>query len=184
MREMISELIEYRHLLFMLTWRDIRVRYKQSIMGFLWAIFMPMMIVCAGILVKKGFSIVSGKPMEFMELASVSVKALPWAFFVGSIRFATNSLVGRSNLVTKIYFPREVLPLSSVLANLFDFLIAGAVLILILAIARIGVSIYLLWLPLILIFLILFTAGISMFLSCANLFFRDVKYIVEVILTF
>ena len=184
MRETINELIQYRHLLFMLTWRDIKVRYKQSVMGFLWAIFMPIMIVCAGILVKKGFSIISGKPMEFMELASVSVKALPWAFFVGSIRFATNSLVGKSNLVTKIYFPREVLPLSSVLANLFDFLIAGAVLILILAIARIGVSIYLLWLPLILIFLILFTAGISMFLSCANLFFRDVKYIVEVILTF
>jgi len=122
--------------------------------------------------------------MVFAELASVSVKSLPWAFFVGSIRFATNSLVGRSNLVTKIYFPREVLPLSSVLGNLFDFSIATTVLILIFAIARIGVSIYLLWLPFLLILLILFTSGLSMLLSCANLFFRDVKYIVEVILTF
>jgi len=184
MRETINELIQYRHLLFMLTWRDIKVRYKQSVMGFLWAIFMPMMIVCAGILVKKGFSIVSGKPMEFMELASVSVKALPWAFFVGSIRFATNSLVGKSNLVTKIYFPREVLPLSSVLANLFDFAVAAVVLFVILVIAGIGASIYLLWLPVLLILLILITAAFGLFLSCSNLFFRDVKYIVEVILTF
>ncbi|OGL41205.1 MAG: hypothetical protein A2042_04670 [Candidatus Schekmanbacteria bacterium GWA2_38_11] len=181
---MISKLIQYRHLLLMLTWRDIRVRYKQSVMGFLWAIFMPIMIVCAGILVKKGFSIVSGKPMVFTELASVSVKALPWAFFVGSIRFATNSLTGRSNLVTKIYFPRAVLPLSSVLTNLFDFAVAAVVLIAILAAAGIGVSIHLFWLPLLLILLVLVTAAICMLLSCTNLFFRDVKYIVEVILTF
>jgi len=181
---MINELIQYRHLLFMLTWRDIKIRYKQSVMGFLWAIFMPMMIVAAGILVKKAFSILSGNPMNLSQIASVSVKALPWAFFVGSIRFATNSLIGNMNLVTKIYFPREVFPLSSVLASLFDFTVASSVLIIILTIARIGVSIHLLWLPVLLILLILITAGLGMILACANLFFRDVKYIVEVILTF
>lgn len=153
-------------------------------MGFLWAIFMPMMIVAAGILVKKAFSILSGNPMNLSQIASVSVKALPWAFFVGSIRFATNSLIGNMNLVTKIYFPREVFPLSSVLASLFDFTVASSVLIIILTIARIGVSIHLLWLPVLLILLILITAGLGMILACANLFFRDVKYIVEVILTF
>ncbi|HIC92479.1 MAG TPA: hypothetical protein EYP21_10580 [Syntrophaceae bacterium] len=184
MKEMINELIQYRHLLFMLTWRDIKIRYKQSVMGFLWAIFMPMMIVAAGILVKKAFSILSGNPMNLSQIASVSVKALPWAFFVGSIRFATNSLIGNMNLVTKIYFPREVFPLSSVLASLFDFTVASSVLIIILTIARIGVSIHLLWLPVLLILLILITAGLGMILACANLFFRDVKYIVEVILTF
>jgi len=184
MREMIQELIQYRHLLYMLTWRDIKIKYKQSVMGFLWAIFMPMMIVAAGILVKQAFSMLSGKPMDFTQLASVSVKSIPWAFFVSSIRFATNSLVGNINLVTKIYFPREVFPLTSVAANFFDFAIASILLIFILAIAGIGANVYLLWLPILLILLILLTTGIGMFLACANLFFRDVKYIVEVILTF
>ena len=153
-------------------------------MGFMWAIFMPMIIVAAGILVKKAFSMLSGQPLGLSQLASVSVKAIPWAFFVGSIRFATNSLISNMNLVTKIYFPREVFPISAMLANLFDFVVASAVLVVILTIASIGVNIYLFWLPVLLILLILLTAGLGILLACANLFFRDVKYIVEVILTF
>jgi len=184
MREMIDELIQYRHLLYMLAWRDIKIKYKQSIMGFLWAIFMPLIIVAAGILVKKAFSMLSDEPMGLGQLASVSVKAIPWAFFVGSIRFATNSLTSNMNLVTKIYFPREVFPLSAVLANLFDFMVASGVLIIILVIAGIGASVYLFWLPVLLIVMVILAAGLGMLLACANLFFRDVKYIVEVVLTF
>jgi len=183
-KEMIEELIQYRHLLFTLAWRDIKIKYKQSVMGFMWAIFMPMMVVASGILVKKAFSILSGKPMTLADIASVTVKALPWSFFVSSIQFATNSLIGNMNLVTKIYFPREVFPLSAVLANLLDFAIATVTLTIILVFAKIGISIYLLWLPVILILFILFTAGLGMLFACANLFFRDVKYIVQVILTF
>jgi len=184
MKEMIGELIQYRQLLYMLTWRDIKIKYKQSVMGFMWAVFMPIIIVAAGILVKKAFSMLSGKPMDLAQLASVSVKAIPWAFFVGSIRFSTNSLTSNMNLVTKIYFPREVFPLSAMLANFFDFIVASAVLIVILTLAGIGVSIHLVWLPVLLVLLIFLTAGLGMILACANLFFRDVKYIVEVILTF
>jgi ABC-type polysaccharide/polyol phosphate export permease len=184
MKEMIKELVQYRHLLYMLTWRDIKIKYKQSIMGFLWAIFMPMMIVAAGIVVKKAFSILSGTPMELGQIASVSVKAIPWAFFVGSIRFATNSLTGNMNLVTKIYFPREVFPISATFANLFDFAVASMVLIVLLSFAQIGISIHLIWVPVLMFLLILITIGMGMFFSCANLFFRDIKYIVEVILTF
>jgi ABC-type polysaccharide/polyol phosphate export permease len=184
MKEMINELIQYRELLYMMTLRDIKVRYKQSVMGFMWAIFMPMLIVAAGILVKKAFSFVSGKPMEFSEISSVAVKALPWSFFVGSLRFATNSLITNTNLVTKIYFPREVFPLSATFANLFDFFIASIALTVILAIMGVGISIYIIWLPFLMILLIMFTAGVGMLFACANLFFRDVKYIVEVILTF
>jgi len=184
MREMINELIQYRHLLYMLAWRDIKIKYKQSIMGFMWAIFMPLIIVAAGILVKKAFSVLSDEPLDLSQLASVSVKAIPWAFFVGSIRFATNSLTSNMNLVTKIYFPREVFPLSAVLACFFDFMIASAVLIIILVIAGIGASVYLFWLPVLLILMVILAAGLGMLLACANLFFRDVKYIVEVILTF
>lgn len=181
---MIQELIKYRHLLYMLTWRDIKIKYKQSIMGFLWAIFMPMIIVASGILVKKAFSMLSGKPMDLAQLASVSVKAIPWAFFVSSIRFATNSLLHNMNLVTKIYFPREVFPIAAVMANFFDFIVASILLIIILAIAGIGASIHLFWLPILLLLLFSLVIGLGMLLACANLFFRDVKYIVEVLLTF
>ena len=184
MREMIDELIQYRQLIYILTWRDIKIKYKQTVMGFLWAILMPLLIVSAGVLVRKAFSMVSGKPVEMTELASITVKALPWAFFIGSIKFGTNSLVGNSNLVTKIYFPREVFPISAVLANLFDFLVASGMLVIILWIADIGISMQWIWLPMILFFLIIFTVGLSMIFACANLFFRDVKYIVEVIVTF
>jgi lipopolysaccharide transport system permease protein len=184
MKEMFQELIKYRHLLYMLTWRDIKIKYKQTIMGFLWAIFMPMIIVASGILVKKAFSIISGKPMDLAQLTPVLVKAIPWAFFVASIRFATNSLITNMNLVTKIYFPREVFPIAAVMANFFDFMVASTLLILILAIVGVGASIYLLWLPILLLLLIILVIGLGMLFACANLFFRDVKYIVEVLLTF
>jgi ABC-type polysaccharide/polyol phosphate export permease len=181
---MVAEMLEYRQLLYMLAWRDIKIRYKQSVMGFLWAMLMPVLIVTAGAVVRYAFSMGSHRIFDPADLASVSLKSAPWAFFVGAIRFATNSLTSNSNLVTKIYFPREVLPLSAVLASLFDFAVASSVVALILVWARIGVSVQLLWLPFILLLLIILTAGLGMFLACANLFFRDVKYLVEVFLTF
>ncbi len=184
MINMFKDLIKYRDLLFMLTRRDIKVRYKQAAMGFFWAIFMPIMAVLAGALIKKAMSMVSGKPMDMAGVISISVKVLPWTFFISSIRFAVLSLVGNANLVTKIYFPKEVLPLSSTIACLFDFFIATVALSILLIFAHIGVSIYLIWLPIILIFLILFTAGLGLLLASANLFFRDIKYVVEIILMF
>ncbi len=168
----------------MLTFRDIKVRYKQAAMGFVWAIFMPIMAVLAGLLVKKAMSIVSGKPLDMAGVVSISVKVLPWTFFISSIRFAVQSLVGNNNLVTKIYFPKEVLPLSSTLACLFDFCIASVPLIIMLIFVKIGVSIYLIFIPAILLFLILFTTGLGLILASANLFYRDVKYVVEIILMF
>jgi homopolymeric O-antigen transport system permease protein len=184
MLEAIKELIQYRHLLFTLTWREIRIRYKETVMGFLWAILMPMMVVAAGILVRKAFSVISGKPMEYQAVVSVMVKSLPWAFFAGSIRSATNSLLANSNLVTKIYFPREVFPFASVLAQLFDFAVATSLLVVLIAFGGLSIGIQILWLPVLLLLLILLTAGWGLFLSCATLFFRDVKYIVEIVMTF
>jgi len=184
MKAMFIELFHYRYLLLMLTLRDIRIRYKQSIMGFLWALLMPMLVVAAGILVKKAFSIISAQPLSPADVATVSVKALPWAFFIAAIRFATTSLTSNMNLLNKIYFPRSVFPLSSVLANLFDFTIAAMPLTLILAATGIGISVYLLWVPILLLLFLLFTAAVAICLSWLNVFFRDVKYIVEVLLTF
>jgi lipopolysaccharide transport system permease protein len=178
------ELFKYRELLFIIIWRDIKIKYKQSVMGFMWAIFMPMLIISAGILVKYAMATISGKSMALSDVVSVSVKALPWSFIVGSIRFATNSLLGNSNLVGKIYFPKEIFPIAAVLSNLFDFFIAGCVLFVMLIIAKVSWSMYILWLPVLMFTLIVLLIGSGLLLSALSLFYRDVKYIVEVILTF
>lgn len=184
MGEMIRELVAHRELLWALTWRNIAIRYKQTAMGFMWAIFMPLVIVLSGIIVRLAMSSFSGKPLLLSDIASVTVKALPWAFFVATVKFSTTSLIGNANLVTKIYFPREIFPLSYVISQLIDFGIAAAALTVILIFAKLGVTIHLAWLPVLLALLILLTTGFSVILACANLFFRDVKYIVDVILTF
>src|SRR5262245_14997627 len=128
MFQMLREIIEYRDLMMMLTFRDLRIRYKQAAMGFIWAIFMPIVAVCAGVFIKKAMAVVTQTAFDTQGLVSITVKVLPWTFFISSIRFAVQSLVGNSALVTKIYFPRSVLVLSSILACLFDFGIAVAVL--------------------------------------------------------
>lgn len=178
------EIFQYRDLLFMLTMRDLRIRYKQAAMGFLWAIFMPIIAVAAGVLIKKAMAAVAQHPMEGNAIVSLVVKVLPWTFFVSAIRFCVQSLVGNSALVTKIYFPRAILPLSSALACLFDLGIALVVLAGVLVVSHVGVSVYIFWLPLLLLFLFNFTFGLGLLLSAANLFFRDVKYVVEIILMF
>jgi ABC-type polysaccharide/polyol phosphate export permease len=168
----------------MLASRDIKIRYKQSIMGFFWAVLMPILIIGSGLIVMIAFATLSGKPVNKTDVFAVAIKAVPWAFFVAAVRFATTSLTMNKELVTKIYFPREILPLASVLANLFDFSIAAAVLAVVLTIARIAIGVTLFWVPLLLCLLVLLSSAAALFLACANLFYRDVKYLVEVILTY
>ncbi|MFC1658428.1 ABC transporter permease [Candidatus Omnitrophota bacterium] len=179
-----SDIIRYKDLLFMLTFRDIKIRYKQAAMGFLWAVFMPIIAILAGLFVKKAIAFVSGRYLEMSDVVTIAVKVLPWTFFISAIKFSVNSLVGNRELVTKIYFPREVFPLAATLACLFDFSVAAVTISILLALVNIGISIYILWLPFFLILLILFTTGLGLFLSAANLFYRDVKYVVEIILMF
>jgi lipopolysaccharide transport system permease protein len=184
MNEDVRILYRYRELLYMFTYRDIRVRYKQSIMGLLWAILMPVLIVGAGVVVRYGYALASHKPLDVDDIASVAVKSLPWAFLVSSIRFSCNSLVSNQNLVTKVYFPREIFPIASVLASLFDLVIASVAVTIFLVAVHTGWSAQLAWVPLLLIILVMMTIGVGMIVSAASLFFRDVKYIVEVLLTF
>ena len=173
-----------RDLLLMISWREITIKYKQSLMGFLWAVLMPALVVSAGILVRFAFSRVQGVPLTMADLALVSVKSVPWAFFVGSIRFCSMSLVSNANLVSKIYMPRALFPLASILSQLVDFAVASTVLVVVLVIAKVGISVYLLWLPLLLLLLLLLAIGIGLFVAATGLFFRDVKYLVEVFVTF
>ena len=171
-------------LLLVLTWRDIKIKYKQSMMGLLWAVLMPAIIVGAGMLVRIAMAKLSGTPVSPDNVASISVKALPWAFFVSAIRFATNSLTANTSLVTKINCPRIAFPISAVLSALFDLIIAILPLIAVLAWTGTAPSVALLWVPIIIAILLLLVAGLGIALAAANLFFRDVKYIVEVLLTF
>jgi len=184
MIEMLKEMYKFRDLAAMLTLRDLRVRYKQAAMGFMWAIFMPIVAVFSGIIIKEAMSYVSHQPLDTKGIVSISVKVLPWTFFISSIRFAVQSLVGNSTLITKIYFPRAILVVSSILACLFDLCVAMLVLAVLLVFLKVGVSIYLLWLPLLLLLLFLYTLGFGLILSAANLFFRDIKYVVEILLMF
>jgi len=174
----------HRDLLLMITWRDIHIKYKQSVMGFLWAIFMPMVIVAAGVVIRLAFAHFSAAPLRREDLLAIAVKSLPWAFFVASIRFASVALITNHNLVTKIYFPRLIFPVAAVASQFFDFLIATAVLVVLLAVLGVGASAQLLWVPLLVAILVTLALGLGILLAAANLFFRDVKYVVEVILTF
>ena len=180
----LRELFQRRDLLFIMASREIKVKYKQSVMGMLWAVLMPIVIVGSGFIVRYALAGVSGKPVVLTDLTAVAVKAAPWAFFVSALRFGTVSLVNNSHLVTKTYLPRLIFPLSSVLSQLLDFVIASAAVTIFLVIARTGLSIELLWLPLLLGALVVLATSLAILFSAASLFMRDVKFIVDVFLTF
>jgi ABC-type polysaccharide/polyol phosphate export permease len=164
--------------------RDIKIRYKQAVMGFAWALFMPILIVLAGLMVRLAVASVGGTPLDREAAGGLIVKGLCWSFFVGTIGFATPSLTGNITLVSKIYFPREVLPISALVAQAFDSTIGALAVLLIIPFFGLTLGPALFWAPVLLAMLIALTAAAALFLSCANLFFRDVKYIVQVLLTF
>ncbi len=184
LREIASDSWRYRGLLYQLALRDVRIRYKQAVMGFGWAVFMPIMIVLAGMFVRYAMGSLSGTGVDRQDLAGIAIKSIPWAFFVGAIGFATPSLTSNTTLVTKVYFAREVFPLSAVLAQAFDTGIGAVALVCVLPFLGASFTPALVWVPLLAVILLLFTVAVSLFLSCANLFFRDVKYIVQVLITF
>lgn len=180
----VEECWAYRGLAYEFARRDIRVRYKQTAMGFAWAVLMPMLIVVSGALVRFAMAFVGGQHLAVQDLAGIAVKALPWSFFVGSIGFATNSLVGNSNLMTKIYFPREMLPLAATLAQAFDSSIGAVTLLIVCPLVGVHYGLSIFWAIPIAALLYMLTAGTALLASCANLFLRDVKYVVQVFLTF
>ena len=180
----IRELWSRRDLLMIMSWREIKVKYKQSVMGILWAVLMPIAIVGSGIIVRYALATVQGKPLEMSDVLAVAVKATPWAFFVNTLRFGTTSLINSAHLVTKIYLPRLIFPLASVSSQMLDFAISSTVITIFLALAGAGVSIQLLWLPLLIVALIALATALAIISSAASLFLRDVKFLVDVFLTF
>jgi lipopolysaccharide transport system permease protein len=173
-----------RELLAQITRRDIRIRYTQAIMGFGWAVLMPLLIVGGGLLVRHAMAYVAGSQLEATAVLGMAVKALPWAFFVGAIGFATTSLSGNYQLITKVAFPRIVLPISAVLTQAFDTTIGIAALALLSPLLGAHPSPAWLWILPLALLAFLLTSATCVFLACANLFFRDVKYLVQIFVTF
>lgn len=184
MKNDLRELFKYRELLVMLAIRDIKVRYKQSIMGFLWAILLPMLIIASGIVVRYGYAFASKKPLDMGDVLDVATKSVPWAFFVSSMRFSCQSLTGNPNLVTKVYFPKEVFPLGAVLSQLFDLLISTAVLMVLFLVMKVSLTAQLLWAFPLLAILFMMSVGIALLVSAGSLFYRDVRYLVDVFISF
>jgi ABC-type polysaccharide/polyol phosphate export permease len=191
-REMLAEIVKYRGLLGMLAWRDIRVRYKQSVMGFAWAFLMPLIqaVVLWAIFTygMRGMTegMIANMSRDMPYFLFVLSGMIPWTFVASSINFSVESLTRNSRLVTKIYFPREVFPLGSVTASLVDFGVAMLVFVPFYvyhaATGHVQVGWALLFFPVIVLIQVLFVSGLALILSMANLFFRDVKYVTTFVL--
>lgn len=178
------DLVRDRELLYELTLRDLRIRYKQSVMGVLWAILTPLVVVLAGAIIRWAFASLVGRSVAPIELAALAVKSIGWSFFVGGLGFGTASLTANFPLVTKVYFPRELLPLSAVLTQAVDSLVGATALLLVFPFYGLGHASGLPWVILLVVLLIAFTTAVSLLSACANVFFRDAKHIVQLITSF
>lgn len=176
----LAELIEARELLFTWTMRDFKVRYSQSILGAAWAILQPLSLMVVYSVI---FSVFIRVPTDGIPYPVFAYTALlPWTFFANSLNFAIPSLVSNMNLVSKIYFPREILPLSTILVGFVDFLIASSVFVLMLLFYRVPVGLVILLVPLVLLIQIVLTFGISLLASAVNVFYRDVRFVIPLAL--
>jgi lipopolysaccharide transport system permease protein len=171
-----KELWEYRELLYFLIWRDVKVRYKQTALGILWAVIQPVLTMLV-------FSIFFGKlgkmPSDGIPYPIFSFAALvPWALFSNGLTQATISLVANSNLIKKVYFPRLIIPIASVCSGIVDFVIAFGILLLMMLFYGIYPTINIIWLPVFLIMTLVACLAVSIWLSALNVEYRDVRYVV------
>ena len=178
----IRELWLYRELLYFLTWRDIKVRYKQTALGAAWAVLQPLLTMLV-------FSLFFGKlakvPSDGIPYPVFSFCALlPWQLFSYALTSASNSLVGNQNLVTKVYFPRLIIPLSSVLSGLVDFLIAFGMLLLLMAWYGIAPTRSVWALPFFTLFAVLAALAVGIWLAALNVSYRDVRYTIPFLTQF
>ena len=178
----LKDLWEYRELLYFLVWRDIKVRYKQTVLGAGWAIIQPFFTMVV-------FSLFFGRlakvPSDSIPYPLFSFAALvPWAFFANGLNNASNSLVSGSNLLKKIYFPRAAMPIATVLSGVVDFLLAFIVLLGMILYYGYVPTMNVLWLPFFLLLALTTSLGVSLWLSALNVQFRDIHHIIPFIVQF
>jgi lipopolysaccharide transport system permease protein len=172
----LRELWEYRELLYFLTLRDIKVRYKQTILGAAWAIIQPTMTM---IVFSIFFGSLAGIPSDEIPYPIFTYAALvPWTFFANGLSNASNSLVAESALLTKVYFPRLIIPISQIAAGLLDLAIAFSVLIVLMVFYQITPTIHILFIPLFVVLAVITALGGGLWFAALNVQFRDVRYVI------
>lgn len=170
----LRDLWEYRELLYFLTWRDVKVRYKQTVLGAAWAIIQPFFTMVV-------FSLFFGKlakvPSDNIPYPLFSYAALvPWQFFANGLSQSSTSLVASANLIKKVYFPRLVVPISAVISGGVDFALAFVVLLGMMLFYGIVPTAAIVWLPLLLLLALVTSLGVGLWLTAMNVQFRDVRY--------
>jgi lipopolysaccharide transport system permease protein len=170
----LRDLWAYRELLFFLTWRDVQVRYKQTVLGVAWAIIQPLATMLIFTLF---FGKLAGMPSEDIAYPLFAYAGLlPWTFFSNAVTSSGNSLVGSANLITKVYFPRMIIPGAAVGAGLVDFAIAFALLAGLMAYYHVAVTWSILMLPVLVALTTLLALGVGMWMSALNVKYRDIRY--------
>jgi ABC-type polysaccharide/polyol phosphate export permease len=174
----LKEVIRYRYLLQNLVRRDLKVRYRNSVLGILWSLLNPLFMMLV-------FSLIFGKLIPREDIPNYPVfflvGLLPWNFFSGSVLSGTVSITSNSPLIKKVFFPRVLLPTATLLSNLVNFLLAFIVLVIFLYVSGIGLTVHALWLPAILFTQLLFTLGLVLILGTLHVFYRDVVMILVVV---
>jgi lipopolysaccharide transport system permease protein len=178
----LRELWAYRELLYFLVWRDIKVRYKQTALGAAWAIIQPFFTM---VVFSVFFGSLAKMPSDGIPYPIFAFAALvPWTFFANGLTQASNSLVGNSALIKKVYFPRLAIPIAGVLSNLVDFALAFVVLLLMMVYFKLWPTVAILWLPLLLLLAFVTALGVGLWFSALNVEFRDVRYVVPFLTQF
>jgi lipopolysaccharide transport system permease protein len=176
----LKELWVYRELLFYLTWRGVLVRYKQAVLGVTWAVLQPFLTMVVFTVVFGQLLNVSSGDTPYAVFSYVGL--LPWQLFAGATQRAGTSLIGNTSLLTKVYIPRLVIPLSAVLQGLVDFAIAFIILIGLMAYYQIAPTWNVLWLPAFTVLAIVTSLSVSLWLGALNVRYRDVQYIIPFII--
>ena len=180
----LADLWAYRELVYFLTWRDIKVRYKQAALGILWAVLQPVMIMVVFTVIfgrLAGLKPDAGIPQAWYPVFSLAA-LLPWQLFQAALQRSSVSLVGNANLLTKVYFPRLIIPFSAVAAGLVDFLISLVVLFALMLAYGVPFTWNLLWLPLLVLLALMTALAVGLWLSALNVQYRDVQQIVPFLL--
>jgi len=176
----LGEVWAYRELLYFFTWRDIKVRYKQSVLGVLWAILQPFFLMVVFTIFFHGLAKVSSGGIPYPIFSYTAL--VPWTFFANGVTQASGGLVANSNMIKKIYFPRLTIPISKVLSGLLDFALAFIVLLGMMAYYRVIPTANVLFLPFFLLLALVTSLGVGLWLSAMNVQFRDVQYITPFLL--
>jgi len=178
----LNEVWEYRELLYFLIWRDIKVRYKQTIIGGAWAIIQPFFTM---VVFSLFFGWLAKIPSDGIPYPIFSYAALvPWMFFANGLSQSSDSLVGNANLIKKVYFPRLTIPTAAVLSGIVDFVLAFSVLLIMMFFYGIIPTWNIVWLPAFLILTLMTSLGVGLWFSAMNVQFRDVRYTVPFLIQF